>query len=144
MIEDDRRAGFNEDRTRAAWLARIVDRHGWPGVTLVGEDGANAAWLLAQHADHDVEFQAHCLDLLEAAVQRGDAPASQVAYLTDRVRVNRGEAQFYGTQFHGVGADHRPRPIENPDSLDERRAAMGLGPFAEYVERMVELNARGD
>lgn len=139
LSQEDVRAGFDEDQERAAWLGEIVDVHGWPGVRLVGEDGASAAWLLAQHADHDVQLQERFLALLEAAAMRGDASASDAAYLTDRVRVNRGEPQLYGTQFHGEGSDLRPRPIEDPDSLDARRAAVGLEPFAQYAERMAEF-----
>src|SRR3954453_2080197 len=32
-------------------LAAIIAAVGWPGRSLVGEDGADAAWALAQHAD---------------------------------------------------------------------------------------------
>ena len=33
-------------------LSDILDVHGWPGKSLVGEDGCNAAWLVVQHALH--------------------------------------------------------------------------------------------
>jgi hypothetical protein len=57
------------DRDNAAWLREIVARHGWPGYRLVGEAGAHAAWLLAQHAPP--ELQEECLLLLQDAVARG-------------------------------------------------------------------------
>ena len=50
-----------------ARMKGIVDEHGWPGRSLAGEDGANAAWLLVQHADADPAFQERCLALMEAA-----------------------------------------------------------------------------
>jgi hypothetical protein len=31
-------------------LMQIVAEHGWPGTRLVGEEGCEAAWLVAQHA----------------------------------------------------------------------------------------------
>jgi len=31
-------------------LERILDEHGWPDVSLVGEEGEAAAWIIAQHA----------------------------------------------------------------------------------------------
>jgi hypothetical protein len=34
-----------------ARLKEIVEQHGWPTISLVGVDGAAAAFLLAQHAD---------------------------------------------------------------------------------------------
>ncbi len=38
-------------------MKQIVAQHGWPGEKLVGAMGAQAAWLLVQHVDHDREFQ---------------------------------------------------------------------------------------
>jgi hypothetical protein len=49
------------DRRNTARLKRIIEKHGWPGKSLVGEDGAHAAWLLVQHADKDRGFQKQCL-----------------------------------------------------------------------------------
>src|SRR5262245_10057372 len=49
----------DEDNTK--WLKGLVEKHGWPTNTLVGKDGANAAWLLVQHADQDPKFQRCCL-----------------------------------------------------------------------------------
>jgi hypothetical protein len=83
---------------RQALLRQILAEHGWPGISLAGEDGATGAWLVAQHADMDVAFQRECLTLLEAAHRRGDVPGKHLAYLTDRVRVNEGRPQVYGTQ----------------------------------------------
>ncbi len=33
------------DADNTAWLAAIVTEHGWPGIRLVGEQGARRAWL---------------------------------------------------------------------------------------------------
>lgn len=38
------------DRRNEAFLAAVIETHGWPGVDLVGDEGADDAWLLAQHA----------------------------------------------------------------------------------------------
>jgi hypothetical protein len=58
------------DAEATAFLKMVVDEHGWPGISLVGEDGASAAWLLAQHADADPEFQAPVLKLMEPLPNR--------------------------------------------------------------------------
>jgi hypothetical protein len=39
------------DARHTARMKRIIRRHGWPGRSLVSEDGSHAAWLLVQHAD---------------------------------------------------------------------------------------------
>ncbi|MFB7763502.1 DUF6624 domain-containing protein [Streptomyces xiamenensis] len=118
------------DTDNTAALRRIVDAHGWPGHALVGEDGAQAAYLIAQHSP-DPAFQRRARDLLAQAVESGDARPSQLAYLTDRCLVAQGEMQLYGTQFYDPhdGAGWRPRPIADVAGLDARRAAVGLGPW---------------
>jgi hypothetical protein len=102
-------------------------------------DGAFAAWLLVQHADRDPDFQAHCLTLMEEAYGNREVRGEDLAYLTDRVRVNSGQPQVYGTQFWrppGPSSRLEPRPIEDAANLDQLRAMMGLGPFAEYRKLM--------
>jgi len=116
----------------AAELQAVVAAHGWPTAALVGEDGAEAAWLVAQHAIGLPEFQRACLQALRAS----DAPAWQAAYLEDRIRVLEGRPQLYGTQFDWDAEGRMsPEPIEDPDSVDQRRAAAGLPPLAEAVEK---------
>ncbi|MDQ6900633.1 MAG: hypothetical protein M3072_14200 [Candidatus Dormibacteraeota bacterium] len=39
------------DRENTDWLRGVVESQGWPRSSKVGRAGANAAWLLAQHAD---------------------------------------------------------------------------------------------
>lgn len=124
----------DQDNTR--WLADLLASRGWPGRTLVGEEAAQAAWLLAQHADHDPVQQRAFLEALRSAVTQGEASAAHVAYLEDRVRVNAGQSQLYGTQFTVADGALRPCPIEDPGRLDERRAQAGLEPFADYEARM--------
>ena len=125
---------IDEDNTR--WLGEVVTVRGWPGRTLAGEDGAAAAWLLALHADRDPARQRAFLDALRGAVAEGEASPAHVAYLEDRVRVNAGQPQLYGTQFTISGGEFGPCPIEDPQLLDERRAKAGLEPFADYEARM--------
>jgi hypothetical protein len=125
---------IDADNTR--WLDDVLSARGWPGQTLVGEEGAGAAWLLAQHADRDPARQRVFLRALRDAVAQGEASPAHLAYLEDRVRVNAGQLQLYGTQFTVADGELGPRPIEDRDRLDERRAEAGLEPFADYEARM--------
>ncbi|MBK7074125.1 MAG: hypothetical protein IPH44_17655 [Myxococcales bacterium] len=124
------------DRRTTARLKEIVAAGGWPGRAQVGEDGAHAAWLLVQHADLDLPFQKQCLALMEPMATTGDVAAIDVAYLHDRVAVAEGRPQRYGTQF---GDDREPRPIEDPDHVDARRAAIGMPSMAEYRAMMTQM-----
>jgi hypothetical protein len=127
------------DRKNTARLKEIVDKHGWPGKSLVGEDGAHAAWLLVQHADKDRAFQKHCLKLLERAVKVGEASAVDHAYLTDRVLVAEKKKQVYGTQFRQVDGKMAPYPIEDEANVDRRRKEVGLSSLADYRKTLEEL-----
>ncbi len=111
-------------------LKEIVDRHGWPGRSLVGKDGAFAAWLLAQHSDLDPAFQKECLVLMEK-MPDGEIEDQHVAYLTDRILVAEKKPQRYGTQFDEA---FKPRPLEDPQNVDIRRAKVGLPPLDEYIQ----------
>jgi len=129
------------DGENLPWLRRVITGVGWPGKSLAGEDGAQAAWLLAQHADRDPAFQRRCLDLLTAAVERGEATIVQQAYLTDRVLLHEGKPQEYGTQVVARDGRFEPRKLRDPDHVDKRRASVGLGSLAGYLVRMAEHHA---
>ena len=123
------------DRDNTAWMRQIVAAYGWPGYGLAGVDGAHAAWLLVQHAP--AEFQEECLPLLEDSVARGDAAPRDLAYLTDRVLMHRGEPQIYGTQYQVMDGRLSLWKVRDPDRLDQRRAALGLPPEAENRARLL-------
>jgi hypothetical protein len=127
------------DRKNTARLKEIVDKHGWPGKSLVGADGAHAAWLLVQHADLDRDFQKRCLKLLERAVKVGEATGTDLAYLTDRVLVAEKKKQLYGTQFRQVEGNMEPYPIEDEANVDRRRKEVGLSSLAEYRKTLEKV-----
>ncbi len=133
-------------RRNAARLLEIVEDVGWPGSSLVGAEGAEAAWLIVQHAIGDPPLQRRCLPLLEAAAETGEAPRWQAAYLDDRIRVLEGRKQRFGTQMDAApDGEPVPFPIEDPEGVDQRRAAIGLEPLAERVakaERIPAMDAR--
>jgi hypothetical protein len=113
----------------------VLDEYeAWPGFRLVDVDGEHAAWLIAQLGD--TELQRRCLEHLEAAVDWGDAPPGHFACLDDRVRMADGQPQLYGSQWVvAAGGTLAPWPIERPDTVDVRRARMGLQPIA--VQRAI-------
>jgi hypothetical protein len=125
------------DKENTHWLKEIVRRNGWPTNTLVGEDGAGAAWLLVQHADAEPKFQRQCLDLM-TKLPKEQVSLRNVALLTDRVLLHEGKKQIYGTQFEVIDERYRPRPLEDEANVDRRRAAMDLEPLAEYAKGIEE------
>jgi hypothetical protein len=123
----------NTDRLRD-----VVRDHGWPGVSLVGEEASDAAWLLAQHADRQLDFQREALPLLQRAADEGEAKPAHVAYLTDRIRMAEGRYQSYGTQIGDIrNGTAIPWPIEDAENVDDRRRGVGLEPLADYLASFV-------
>jgi len=126
------------DEKNTTRLKELVDRYGWLHEERVGKKGADAAFLIAQHADHDVDFQRRMLEHLREAYDQGNATGQQVALLTDRVRVAEGKPQLYGTQAQFRDGELRFDRIQDSSSVDQRRAKMGLPPLSEYVEKLKE------
>ncbi len=109
---------------------RLVELIGdtWPGLRQVGADGADAAWMLAQHADRDNERRRAWLPLLQQAVESGDADPRHLATLSDRIAAVAGEPQRFGTivVLASDGEVEFPMPVADAGGLDARRAAIGL------------------
>jgi hypothetical protein len=116
-------------------IGQILESSGWPTEVLVGKDGARAAWILVQHGGLSVQRAA--LDLIQASPASGVSPGD-IATLTDRVLLAEGKPQRYGTQFRFEDGNLWQEPVEAPESLDERRAEVGLPPMADYVKIVEE------
>jgi 5'-nucleotidase (lipoprotein e(P4) family) len=123
------------DTANTAELERLLATQRW---FTVGEFGAQAdkdAWLLVQHADRNVAFQERVLGLLAELAPAGETNRSNFAYLWDRVAVNTGKKQRYGTQGKCVGiGEWAPHDVESPAELETLRASVGLQTMAEYKE----------
>jgi hypothetical protein len=123
-------------RRHAGALECIIEQHGWPGKSLVGEDGSHAAWFVLQHAIMCPDLQRRGLILISAAVAHGEASPAQAAYLEDKIHFWERRPQRYGTQFDW-DADRRLKPwlLEDPERVDEFRASVGLDPLQERIDQ---------
>jgi hypothetical protein len=119
-------------------LKDMVLKYGFLGYDKVGKDGSHNFWLLMQHQDSHPDFQEKVLAMMEKELEKNNANANNYAYLLDRVRVNTGRLQVYGTQMqlNIDSTSYEPKAVENPDTLDERRLKVGLPSIARYIEIM--------
>lgn len=136
-IDNEAEWDSSVDEASQTWLQEIVKMQGWPTISTVGSEASQAAWLLVQHAPN-LQFMEQCLELMEALPKDEVSPAN-IAYLKDRVLMMNGKPQIYGTQFQGSGKDMHVYPIEDAENVDERRANVGLGTFAENEARLRKL-----
>ena len=121
-------------------VARIIDKFGYPGKSLVGMRAAGGAWTVLQHAP--LETLRKYLGMMQEAAEKGELGGGLVATSVDRVLVADGKPQLYGTQFHDVNGEMVPQPIEDEAHVDERRAKMGMGTLAEYASMMKQMYQR--
>jgi hypothetical protein len=122
-------------------LKEIFKEIGFPTRKLVGKEAMNGIFLIIQHADNDKEWQKSQLKNIKKAVEKGDIPGQSYAYLYDRIKVNSGEKQLYGTQFKKVNRAEKIVELADTEdivNLDERRMKMGMMPIDMYKAFMLK------
>jgi hypothetical protein len=118
----------------ASVLEAAIAAIGWPGRSKVGDEGAAAAFKILQHAISRPDLQRRGLEFILEAIPRGEANALDAAYLSDRIAMYEGAGQVFGTQFDwDANGQLSPAPIKDPQSVDDRRAALGLAPMAATI-----------
>ena len=76
---------------------------------------------------------------MQEYLQSGGVLRRNYAYLWDRVAVNSGELQRYGTQPDWLSCKDGSltlMPMEDPENVDERRSTMKLGPMQNDLDQM--------
>jgi hypothetical protein len=122
-------------------LEEIFEKFGYPGYSLVGEKGSQNFWLMVQHCDSDPAFQSQVLEKLKIEVDNKNADGSNYGLLTDRVKINTGEKQVYGTQvsYNSLGQAY-PKDLADSVNVNKRRVEVGLGPIEEYLNLMTQMH----
>lgn len=124
-----------EDSINEMEVLKIIDERGWIGKSTVGDQANTTVWLVVQHAP--LETQEKYLPLLRESVKKGESRGSHLALLEDRIMVRNDKPQIYGSQ---VGTDKETGKyyvydIKEPEYVNQRRAAVGLGTIQDYVKR---------
>jgi len=120
-------------------LKKIIAEHGWPNKELVGTNGVSAAFLIVQHSP-DSNFQESMLANLNKSYKSNEGiSGQQLALLIDRVLINQGKKQLYGTQFDIENNMVTFKPIKDKKIVDKLRAEMKMPPLAFYKKMMEEF-----
>lgn len=122
---------WQTDQRLQGLLAKIVDQHGWPKKSAVGNAAATGAFLILQHAPP--EYKERYVDRFRAAAMEGEADKSSLALLEDRLLLADNKPQRYGSQVDTAKDGVTLRPVEDEQRLDERRKEMGLEPICDYL-----------
>lgn len=116
-------------------VKNILDQHGFPGYNLVGTESSHNYWLLVQHSDFNIPFQKKALARMKQQVNKKNASGQDYAYLVDRIELNEGRKQLYGTQIIMGGGGTKLKPCRDIRNLDKRRKQVGLTPIKEYLQK---------
>jgi hypothetical protein len=113
------------DRRTGRPLKAILDRHGVPTYDMVGVEAAKGFIIMVQH--QPAEFRAAVLPNLKANVDAGQGEPGSYAMVYDRTQRDQGRNQLYGQNFEcGAGKQFEVAPLDEPASVNRRRAEMGL------------------
>ncbi len=126
-----------KDLQHSAELKALVNRYGFPDASKVGMDATHSFWVLAMHQDADTAFQQKVLIWMQEAVKRKDVLSRDLAYLEDRVAVNSGKCQTYGTQVDFDETKHKyvSFPICDRKKVNRLRKKMKLMPLEEQLRK---------
>ncbi len=122
-----------QDSINLLKIKKILDKRGWLGANIVGEQGNTTLFLVIQHSN--LKTQLKYLPMMREAVKKGDARGSSLALLEDRVALRQGKRQIYGSQIYTdkETGEKYVAPLINPENVDKRRAEVGLGKLADYT-----------
>jgi hypothetical protein len=73
---------------------------------------------------------------MERAFKAKQLSPADYATFTDRVLVNLGKPQVYGSNFDLKGGKMVMSPTKDIKNLDKRRKSIGLPPIAEYMKML--------
>lgn len=151
LTEIEKKFGKESEEVKSCWkiinekdsinqitVKGILDKKGWLGPDIVGKQGNSTLFLVIQHSD--IETQEKYLPMFKEAVKRGDAEASDLATMIDRIALWSGEKQIYGTQLswdEATGEDLE-RLLVDPDNVDKRRVEVGLLPLQVFFSILKE------
>ncbi len=114
-------------------LDSIVSHRGWPKKSEVGRSASVGAFLVIQH--QELPVQKKYFPFIEKAVKQQEADKSDLALLTDRIRIFEGKKQIYGSQvITDAKGEFDYKTLVDPSNVNKRRKKMDLPPIEEYLQ----------
>ena len=132
---------FNVDANNRNRLKEIFGEFGFPNRKLIGKEAMYGIFLMIQHSGGDKDWQKSQLKNIKISVKNGDMDGQSYGYLYDRIKINSGEKQLYGTQFSNVDPINKTVELadtEDLKNLDSRRREIGMMPIGMYKKFMLK------
>ena len=135
----------HQDSLNLVAIERIIETHGYPGKSMVGEPTNNTAWYVIQHSNKIEEY----FSLIEQAGKSGEIKMTKVAMMQDRMLMDKGEEQIYGTQGSGRHIKNIETgkeemfwfiwPIKNPKNVNTLRKIVGFSTTVEENAKNMDI-----
>ena len=118
-----------EDHRNQELIISIIEKCGMPTLNEVNQEQMNAIWLGLQHTEN--KYRVKYFPLIEKAVKNGDLSKEQYALMKDRILMDEGKSQIFGSQIK----NGKLYDLAEPETVNERRREMGLEPIEDYLKR---------
>jgi len=145
FLQNERALFEENDSLNLIQVEKIIEEHGYPGKTLVGEPENEAAWFVIQHSN---KIEAY-FPLIKKAGQNQEIGAMKVAMMEDRMLMDQGKEQIYGTQAKANFLVENPSsqddvkyviwPIAHPEMVNELRTKAGFNTTVEEYATMMNI-----
>ncbi|AZJ35636.1 hypothetical protein D6T69_08940 [Tenacibaculum singaporense] len=117
-----------EDHRNQELVISIIEKCGMPTLNEVTQKHMNAIWLGLQHSNKKIRKK--YFPQIGKAVENGDLSKQQYALMKDRILMDEGKPQIYGSQIK----NGKLYKLENPETVNERRKKMGMGTIEDYLK----------
>lgn len=127
----------NQDKAKT-----ILKKHGFIGTKNFTPKASSNLWLIVQHADNDIPFQKKYLKQMEKELKKQNANKTNFAYLEDRINVNTGNKQRFGTQvdYNKRGQAIPKNGLVDSINIENLRKEYGLDSFKKYYNDMTSFH----
>jgi len=117
-----------EDHRNQELVISIIEKCGMPTLKEANYKQMDAIWLGIQHSNKKIRKK--YFPQIEKAVENGDLSKQQYALMKDRMLMDEGKPQIYGSQIK----NGKLYKLENPETVNERRKKMGMGTIEDYLK----------
>ena len=100
-----------------------------PTLKEVSRKQMDAIWLVWQHTDEN--HRKKYFPLVELSVNKGDLSKQNYALMKDRILMDEGKPQLYGSQIQ----NGKLYELEAPSGVNERRKSMDMEPLEDYLNK---------
>jgi len=117
-----------EDHRNQELVISIIEKCGMPTLNEVTQKQMTTIWLGLQHTTK--KHRKKYFPQIEESVKNGDLSKAQYALMKDRILMDEGKPQIYGSQIK----NGKLYKLENPETVNERRKKMGMETIENYLK----------